>query len=102
MTANNKKQQKQAAAVCVIATAILCIVSWVGVWQTRYQVVSDLIPDTVVAAIQRPFRVAGIVLLLVTGLNLLCYLQKKYIIVIVTGIATVVAWKVYFILSPAH
>jgi hypothetical protein len=95
----SRKQLKPAAIACLCATIVLCIVAWMAVWQTRYQLVSPLVPDHVVASIQRPYKIAGISMLPVVGISLLAYRQKKYAIVIVLGIVAAITWRVYLTLA---
>lgn len=92
----DKKQLKTAAAISLAAMVWLCVSSWMGVWQTRYQVVSPLVPATIVESIVRPYRIAGMILLPVAGISALCYRCRKYVPVIVAGIASVIVWQVYF------
>ncbi len=94
MINSSKLNSKNIAKITLVIIFLLAVKQFVGVFQTRYQLVSPLIPESVIAEIIRPLMYNGVIAVAVYIAAQVLYLNRKYIAVMVLG-AVVIIWVLY-------
>lgn len=98
----HNKQLKPVALVSLAGVLVLCLVSWLAVWQTCYTLEpiqqAGPVKDSIISGISYAQKLAGTIMLVVAAFCLICYLKKKYMIVIVLAIVMGLAWRIYLAL----
>lgn len=59
----------------LLFASLLNIVSW---YQTKMQIVSDLIPESVIYEVSKPYRNMGLFLAMILVISIVIYFFKKY------------------------
>ncbi len=92
-----KEKLKKAAQVCLIVLILYIIGQLSTVFQTRYQLVSPLIPESTIWQISKQFIFTALVASIVNVIVLILYFFEKYLLVIILVALTLIAGRFIYI-----
>ena len=85
----------KASRVLLIILLFSSLRGLIGFFQTEYQLVSPLIPTSIVLTIGRPFLIASLVGIVGTIAALLFYFYARYLVTVILCGITLIAQQVY-------
>lgn len=86
---------KKSAALAMVLLSIYTIGQFVSIYQTRHQLVSPVILENIVWEISRPFFHTVFVLSIVNLVLFILFFFKRYILVVVLAVLSVVLTKLF-------
>jgi hypothetical protein len=94
---HREKNLKKGAKVCLIVLLLYIIGQLAAVYQTRYQLVSPLIPESTIWEINRHFVFAALVAAIVSLIGLIFYFFGKHLLVIILVALTLIAGRFIYV-----
>lgn len=88
---------KMVAKISLIVLSVFTVGQLAGVYQTRYQLVSPLIPEKTIWAINKQFVFAALVASSAGVIALLLYFFEKYLFVIILIGLTLMASEIVYV-----
>jgi len=87
-----KKNLKIASKFSLGILVLYILLQFLAIYQTQYQLVSPLIPESTLLLIIKPHIFIGLILTTVTLVSIILYFFEKYLLVIVLAI-TAILWQ---------
>lgn len=92
---------KRYAKASLLAILILVILCYVEILQTDYQLISPLVPSSVVLQINKPIVISGLICSLLSIVGLVLFFYKKYQLVILAAVIAILIHNVLpYLITP--
>lgn len=95
MTRTNKNSLKKVSVYSLIAGLIATLLLLVGYFQTQHQLVSPLIPDSIITKLSKPYLSMTIISSIILAIGLLLYRKGLYILTIIICSIVIVGPRLY-------
>jgi hypothetical protein len=92
-----EKNLKKGAKACLIVLLLYIVGQLEAVYQTRYQLVSPLIPESIIWKISKQFIFTAFIAAIVSVIGLLFYFFGKHLLVIILVVLTLIACRFIYI-----
>jgi len=92
-----KENLKKGAKVSLTILLLYIVGQLVSIYQTRYQLVSPLIPESIIWEINKHFVFTALISSIVTIVGLILYFFDKYLLVIILVVLTLIANRFIYV-----
>jgi len=92
-----KNRLKKGAKVCLVVLSLYIVGQLVTVYQTRYQLVSPLIPERTIWDINKQFIFKALVASVMFLIALILYFFERHLLVIILAAITLIAGRFIYI-----
>jgi len=92
-----KENLKKGAKVSLTILLLYIVGQLVSIYQTRYQLVSPLIPESIIWEINKQFVFTALISSIVTIVGLILYFFDKYLLVIILVVLTLIANRFIYV-----
>ena len=92
-----KDNLKKGAKVSLFVLLLSIVVQFISIYQTSYQLVSPLIPETLVWDISKQYIFTAFILTVMSIVGLLLFFYSKYLWVIILVVLTLIASRFIYL-----
>lgn len=97
MNDNKQNQLKKGAKVSLLILLFSIVAQFISIYQTSYQLVSPLIPQSTIWEISKQFIFTAFVLTISCIIGLVLYFYNKYLWVIILIVLTLIASRFVYL-----
>lgn len=92
---------KRYAKASLCSILILVLLCYVKILQTDYQILSPLIPQSVVLQINKPIVIGGLIASILSIIGLVLFFHEKYRLVILAAVVAILSHNILpYLVSP--
>ena len=95
MSQVQKPNFKIGAQIVLISLLLFIVLNIITIFQVKHQLISDFIPQTLVWDITKINVIIAVTLGAILLISLLLYFYKKYKLIIILGVATLILQETY-------
>lgn len=100
MTIPTKDNLKIGAKISIIVLLLSIIGQFVSFYQTKYQITSPLIPESIIMDIGGQFIFKALTSTVITIGALILYFYQKYLLIIILVVLTLIAMRFIYLQPP--
>jgi hypothetical protein len=95
MDAGTKNNLKNGAKISLVVLLLSVVGQFITIYQTKYQLTSPLIPESIIATIIKPNIFIGFVSTIVSLAGLLLYFYERYLFIIIL-VGLIIIWQQFY------